>query len=378
MARFGYTALDGSRRMRGSIDAPSATQAKQLLRDQGLLITQLKKRRGSGAPLKGDALVNFTLQLAQLVRSGMPIFESLSALEEQYRGTSHHGVLASLCESIRSGKRLSEALEGFDPLYRALVASGEATGTLDDVLEKLAHLLAKQEKLRKSLITAMIYPSVIATFCVAVVILLLTFAIPSMAPLFEGRQLNPFTRFVLGSSHFLTTAWPIYLPLTVAKVGLGALFLPKFKQLTMRLPPIRKVLVQAALARFCRTLATLQHGGLNMIESLQLARRTMRLPPLERAIERAENRLVMGHALSETLKNEPLLPPLFCRMLAVGEEGGELGPMLERMATLYEEELEKMLSRLAALAQPLILVVMGAIVGLIMLAVLLPLTDMQF
>ena len=381
MPLYSYRYLNASgRRLRGVIDAFSLAEAKEKLRSQGVLVIHLtsESRSRRKQALRGQALVTFTTQLAQLLKAGMPIFESLSALEEQMRDDRSHRIIASLCESIRSGTSLSDALRShptsFDPLYCAMVAAGEASGALDTVLDRLAKLLTRQLRTRKQLVTALIYPGVIATFCTLVIFLLLTFAVPSIESLFEGRTLSPFTAAVLSTSHLLSRGWPIYLPLLL----IGGYFLRRHAQaLAFRLPLFRTLIIQTSLARFCRTLATLQQGGLSMIDSLQLARQVIPNPALAAAIEEAEARVVEGASLAHELQKNPLIPKLVGQMLRVGEESGDLRPMLAQIADLYEGEVERTLTRLTAIAQPAILLVMGGIVGIIMLAVLLPLTDVS-
>jgi general secretion pathway protein F len=390
MATYLYQYLSKSgRKRRGIVDASTEAEAKAKLRAQGLLVTRLALQgRGRGRRhLSGQGLLNFTLQLGQLLRAGIPVYESLSALEEQYRGEKIHPILVQICEEIKSGASLSTALrhhpQSFNELYCSMVAAGESAGALELVLDRLATLLTRQMKLRRQISTALIYPAVIASFCCLVVFLLLTFAIPSIENLFEGRQLGTFTALVLGTSHLLSRTWMIYLP---ALIG-GLFFLrwylrsPKGSaaahRVSLRLPLVRTIVVQAALARFSRTLSTLLSGGLPMIDSLRLASRVITNPTLSDTLSRAETRIVEGSSLSQELQKEPLIPKLVARMVRVGEEAGTLTPMLEQVADLYEGEVEKSVQRLTTLAQPAVLLVMGAIVGVIMLAVLLPLTDVS-
>ncbi len=381
MPLYSYRYLNSSgRRLRGVIDAFSLVEAKSKLLSQGIMVVHLASEARSDRKhsLRGQPLVTFTTQLATLLKAGMPVFESLTALEEQMLGEKCHRIIASLCERIRGGTSLSDALRAhptsFDSLYCAMVAAGEASGALDTVLDRLASLLSKQLHARKQLITALIYPAVIASFCTLVIFLLLTFAIPSIENLFEGRTLSSFTAAVLAVSHFLSRAWPIYIPL----LAIGGFFIRRHAPaLAFRLPLFRTLIIQSSLARFSRTLSTLQQGGLPLIDSLQLARQVIPNPALAAAIKHAEKRVIEGGSLAAELQKNPLIPKLVGRMLRVGEESGDLKPMLTQIADLYEGEVERTLTRLTALAQPAILLVMGGIVGIIMLAVLLPLTDVS-
>ncbi len=210
--------------------------------------------------------------------------------------------------------------------------------------------------------------------------LLLTFVIPSLETLFEDRPVNGFTRAVMLFSHFLTHQWGYYLPLIIGS-GVGVYFAltsPKGKRWVqrtlLRMPVLKTLITQTAIARFSRTMGTLLEGGVSLIQALQIARKTMRHTLFEEVVEEAEGRIVEGSLLSVELKKSPLIPTLVPRMLSIGEEGGSAPAMFQKIADLYESEVDKSLTRLTALAQPVILVFMGGIVGVIMIAVLLPLT----
>ncbi len=372
MPLYAYHHLHNKRKRRGVIDAHSEEEAKAKLHSQGFLITELAlDRKRFGRALSGTALLNFTLQFKQLIEAGLPIFESLKCLEEQAP------IVGGLCEEIREGKSLSYAMGcypgSFDPLYCAMIGAGEASGNLLGVLERLGILLERRLKLRRQLITALTYPAVIAAFCLLVVFILLAFAIPSIENLFEGRQLGTITSCVLFFSHYW---WLYLLLLSGAIVAIIAIFRTS-KELPLKIPLLKTLIIQTEIARFSRTLATLLRGGLNMIDSLRLARQVIKNEQIERLVATAEERIIQGSLLSIELGRSPLIPSLVIQMLRVGEESGEVIPMLDRIADTYEVEVEKTLTRLTTLAQPAILIVMGGIIGIIMLAVILPLTDMS-
>jgi type II secretory pathway component PulF len=396
MVLFSYRYINTKGKKRSSmIDADSLVEAKEKLRAQKIYVLTLfeKKNRNlfsfsrKNKHLAGEYLVTFTLQLSQLLIAGLPLYESLLSLEEQYRNEFFHSLILSLSERIKRGSSLSEAMmqfpESFDELYCAMVAAGESAGALDDSLERLSKLLAKQRKLKKHVVTAMIYPAILFSFSLLVCFLLLIFVIPSLEILFEDRAVNGFTGSVMRFSHFLTRQWPFYLP---AAIGTAAVIIMLFKGKTgkrwlqrriLHTPFLKIFTVQTAMARFSRTMGTLLQGGVSIIKALQIARKVIGNPFLEEIVERAEKKIIEGSCLSNEFKKSPMIPKLIPRMLAIGEEGGNIHFMFHKVADLYEEEVEKTLTRVTALAQPLILVVMGAIVGTIMLAVLLPLTDVN-
>lgn len=390
MALYQYQALDPTGKKRsGFIEAIDEAEAKSKLREQGLMVSQLAPK-ASVAPkqnLRGEVLQTFTVQLSQLVNAGIPLYQSLSAIEEQYRGESYHRIILSLCDQLKAGKSLSEALsnypKSFDKLYCSMITAGESAGALNIVLEKLSLLLTKQNKLRKQIMTAMIYPGVLACFSLLIIALLLGFVVPAIEGIFAGRELNGFTAAVLGFSHIVKDYWMFYVPVLAATLYFtitklrspaGKLWLQKT---LIKLPIAKTLIVQSSVARFCRTMGTLQLGGLTMIESLRLAREVVGNVVIEKEIQEAENKIIEGSSLSHELMQSPTIPKMVSRMLAVGEDSGSTVVMLNKIADVYEEDIEKTLDRLMALSQPVILIFMGSIIALVLLAILLPMTDMS-
>lgn len=390
MALYQYQALDAQgKRKNGFIEAQSDKEAKDKLREMGMMVmnVSIKTRVSRRQNLSGENLLSFTLQLSQLVGAGVPLYESLTAIEQQCRQEPYHRIILSLCEQIKAGSSLSQAMtaypESFNKLYCSMIAAGEAVGALDTVLDKLWHLLSKQMKLKSEAITAMVYPGILAGFSVLIIIMLLGFVVPSIEGIFAERKLNGFTRTVLAVSHFFRDYWWLYLPLLIAMVGYavyqlrtpaGKLWLERN---SLKVPLIRTLVIQTGVARFCRTMGTLQQGGLPFIESLRISREVMRNVVLEEEIKKAEKRIIEGSTLGTELARAKLFPTMVAQMLAVGEESGSSIAMFNRIADMYEQDVEKTLARLMAMSQPVILIVMGAIIGTVLLAILLPLTDVS-
>lgn len=390
MPLFSYQALSPQgKKIKGTLEAENSREAKEKLRDQGLMVSLLTLSNGVGGKhnLRGDALVTFTLQLSQLIRGGIPLFESLMALEDQFRSEAGHRVILSICEQIKRGKSLSAAMAefpgSFDQQYRALIMAGESVGDLSSCLERLTDLLKKQALLKKKLITSAIYPVILMGFSVLILALLVGFVVPSIEGVFEGRELNTLTNFVIGTSHFFRDWWWLVIPLFIGMIaGLCYQFTtPAGKlwrqRICLKIPLIQTLTIQAAISRFSRTMGTLQEGGVPMIESIRIGREVMHNCVLEEEMLRTEKRIIEGTSLSKELSRSKYMPKLVIKMVAVGEETGNMGGMLHRVADFYEAELEKNLDRLMALSQPAILLLMGALIGLILMAVFLPLTDMQ-
>ncbi len=390
MPVYFYQALDGlGKKRKGHIEAHNEREAKEILRDQQVMVTQIKLRAqtSSKQQIKGEHLVALTMQLSQLVNAGIPLYESLIVIEEQYRQEPFHHIILSLCEQIKSGSSLSIAMgsfpNSFDRLYRAMITAGESSGALDTILDKLSLLLNKQIKLKKQITTAMIYPGILASFSFLVIIMLLGFVVPSIEGIFADRELNGFTQFIMNLSHFFRDYWWLYVPFITLSIGFsvfklrspeGKLWLEKN---LIKLPIFSSLIIQAAVARFTRTMGTLQQSGLPMIDSLQISREVMHNVVLEEEIKNAENKIVEGSSLSHELSKSKWIPRLVPRMLAVGEDSGSLFVMMNKIADMYEDEVEKTINRLMALAQPVILIFMGTIIGCVLLAILLPLTDMS-
>ena len=377
------------KKLSGTIDAQSEREARSKLREQGVMVVQLGqlKNSSSRSNLRGDALLAFTMQLSQLVNAGIPLYESLTALEEQVRGESFHQIIQSLCEQVKTGVSLSSAMaaypSSFDKLYCSMVGAGEAAGVLGPVLEKLSQLLVKQTKLKKQIGTAMIYPAILGSFSLLIIGLLLGFVVPSLQGLFSEKQLNGFTQLVFNVSGVFRNYWWIYVPVIGGSVTWCVW---KFRSKAgkawverniLKVPIFKNLVIQTAIARFCRTMSTLLQGGLSMIDSLRVARGVMGNKTLEAEVEKAEHKIIEGSSLSQELGRSKWTPSLVPRMLAVGEESGTLVVMLGKIAEIYEHEIEKTLDRIMALSQPVILIVMGLVIGTVLLAILLPLTDMS-
>jgi general secretion pathway protein F len=387
MALFRYRALTTEgKKIAGVIDADSYALAKERLVKQEVMITHLASFQQSKKEeaLTPAVLLAFTRELAQLLRAGLPLYESLLTIEEKYRRHPSHPLFLGLCDQLKAGSLLSLALKkypkSFDEIYLSLVQTGEETGSIAQIFEQLTDLISKKQRLKKQLLSALTYPAFLGSFCFLVIIALFFFVIPSMQELFEGRHLHPLTSIILGISRFLNQN-SLSLGLCLLSSGaLGFLFLRRNKnqiilKLSLKLPYLKTIVVQSALIRFCRASSLLLTGGVPLIQALSLSRKTMNHSLLEEIIERAEKKIIEGERFSVQLKGSPLIPSLVVRMLSIAEETGKLGPMLGNIADIYDEELEKSLSQMTSLLQPLLLLTLGGIVGLVILSILLPLTD---
>lgn len=390
MPLYNYQALDKKgKKKKGLIEAHDPHEAKQKLREQGVMLTSLVVKIGASGKenLKGEKLQTFTMLLSQLVGAGVPIYESLLALEEQFRDEPFHRVILSLCDRVKGGARLSDAMRqfpgSFGQLYTAMIDAGESAGALAPVLEKLSELLQKSAKLKSEITASLIYPSILALFAFLMIGVLLGFVIPSLEGIFAGRQLNAFTQFVITVSYLFRTYWWIYIPLISLIVG-GVIYWAKtpggklwVQKRLLTTPFIGRLVVETALARFCRTMGTLLKGGMTVVDALKISRFVTNNYYLEEELVKAEQNIVEGSSLSRELSHSSYIPRMVSRMLKVGEEAGAVDEMFYRIADIYETDLEKSLRTILSILQPVILIIMGAVVLTVMLAVLIPMTDMS-
>jgi general secretion pathway protein F len=389
MPLFRYSAVNAAGKyIKGVIDADSLHVAKERLRKQQILITTidlLKNKQQIALP--PPLLLSFTREIAQLLKAGLPLYESLLTIEEKYRRHKAHPLFLDLCDHLKEGASLSTALKRypttFDRIYLSMIQVAEQSGNLTVVFEQLGQLITRQQKLKKQLSSALMYPSFLALFCVVIVCGLLFFVIPSMKELFEGRHLHPMTTLVLSMSNwanahvgFLTTlsSLVISLPFLLLRHPQGRFWIYRF---SLQLPLIKTLLLHSALVRFCRSLAMLTTAGVPLLEALALSRNVVKSPLIETAIQHAEKKVAQGERLSAAFKNALAIPPLVIRMLELAEETGKMGEAFFNLGEIYDEEMERHLSQINTFLQPALLIVLGGVVGLVVLAILLPLTDMN-
>lgn len=389
---FHYQIIDPKGKKKVSvIEAPTIEKAKEYLRQQKIFVTKLSTQKQKSffsslsREISPQRLRLFTTKLAELLKAGLPLYQSLHSLAEQATNQKEHPIIQSLIEQIKEGNSLSEAMKlypkNFPPLYRAMVGAGERVGKLGSSLEKLAVLLTKKERLKKKITTSLLYPFVLALFSSVVICIMLLFVIPSLENLFDKENVNGFTSCVMTISQLFRNQWHILCTICALMTGGVIYFLKqplgrkKIEEFVLWLPFIKGMIVKVAVARFTRTLASLLEGGVPMIDALKIAKEVIGYSILEAEIVKTEQKIIEGNLLSQELKNIWWMPSLVSQMVAIGEEGGTLFHMLDHLAQMYEEEVERTLTRVAELSQPFILLIMGGIVGLIMLAVLIPLTD---
>lgn len=389
MAAFEYSALDLQGRTRnGTVAAATLREARALLEGRQLLPLRLEpamqqERPGLGGRFGAKDLSLLTRQLSTLVASA-PLEEALRTIGSQSDRRGVRRVVMATHAQVLEGFRLADAMarqgKAFPPLYRAMVAAGESSGALPQILERLAGLLERQQQVRARLIGTLAYPAALALTAVAVVVGLMRFVVPKVVEQFDsmGRELPWLTRAVIFVSDFVNHwGWAVLLALVVAGAAFVHLlrrddFRLRFDRWLLRLPLLGRLLRDLHAARMARTLAIMLDSGLPLIEGLAITARTVGNRVLREATEAMVASIDEGGSLSAAMKRAGVFPPTLLYMAGSGENSGRLAPMLDRAADYLEREIDTFASATLSLLEPAIIVVLGGVVAMIVLSILLP------
>lgn len=390
MPLFQYRAITPEgRSIKGTIDADSLIQAKERLRQEKVLVTSLQAIGAKRQPiaLNKTQLLGFTRELTQLLKAGLPLYESLCTIEEKQRRSKNHPLFIDLCDQLKGGAIFSSILarypQTFDEVYLSMVRSAEHSGALSEAFDQLTLLISKQLKLKKQLTASLAYPAFLGGFCLLVIFGLFFFVIPSMEQLFEGRKLHPLTALIVSISHWLKQeglvlgAFSLLAIISTIVLSKTEVFRRWSSQFLLSLPFLKNVILHAALVRFFRSMYMLLSGGVPLLEALHFAQKTVQNGWLEAQIVYMQKQMVEGKKLSTLWGSSSFIPPLVIRMCAIGEETGNMDFAMRNLAEIYEEELDKELLQITTFLQPAILLFLGAVVGLVVLSILLPLTDVS-
>jgi general secretion pathway protein F len=395
LTAYRFEAVDVQGRLRqGLLDAESARAVRDRLRADGLVPTAIEPAPERSGPLQrarvsAPALALLTRQLATLVQSGMPLDAALAALAEQADDASVATLVAALRTHVQAGESLPAALgrypRTFTPLYRGLIAAGTETGRLPDVLARLADYLDARLALRQKFTVALIYPALVTIVALGVIAVLLTYVVPQVVSVYQqSRQTLPLLTqgLIAVSAFFRATAW---LWLALATAAVAALWIALKRERSrerihaawLAVPGVGRLAASLDTARYASTLAILVGSGAPLLRSLDAATDVVRMIPLARAARAAAALVREGVSLSRALKEQRRFPPVLIHLIANGEQSGALAPMLERAAGELERDAERRLAWIAALIQPTLIVMMGAIVLVLVLAVMLPIVTMN-
>jgi len=381
MSQFAYVAVDklGTKR-KGALEANTLLEAKERIRSQGWTLLEISLKGFRGKKLSRDELLPFTLQMGELLAAGLPLYEALQSMKQERGASKSLPIIETLLDEIKKGNALSQAMgkfpETFDARYRSLIASGEAVGSLDKVFFRIKTLIEKELKIKQELVSALTYPIILTFFSIIVVSVLLLFVVPSVEDMFQGRSPTGITAFVFGASH-LVRDYPFALLFSFSAIA-GAAFIWRkhLKPLLFSTPLVGTLLTRGALGRFCRALGTLLEGGLPLTEALDLSAAVLNHPKLEEVVNKSKGKILEGQRLSYEWRRSGLFPSLILQLVAMGEETGNLGGAFIKGADLLDTEVEKRSQQLLSMLQPVILILLGGVIGLVMISILLPMSEM--
>ena len=399
---FSFRAMDATgAATSGELEAESKSQVAEALRQRGLIVLDVTEKASSvniedffkrWQKVDMRELAVFSRQFATLVASGMPMLRTLKTLEEQTKDEMIEQAVAGLRADVEAGSSLEQAMERhpkvFDRLFRAMVRSGEQSGRLDEALDRVAYQVEKQDALRRQVKSALMYPAVVFTFAVVVLVAIVMFVIPVFANIFkelaeehpeEGGGLPAPTQLCVDVSNALTSYWFIILP--AIAISFFVFFRWKktergrdaWERFILRLPfKIGDVIQKVALARWSRTFAGSVSAGVPMLQAIKLTGQTAGNVVIEKSMEDVYESVKRGGSLAGPIEGNAIFPPMVGHMVAVGEETGQLETMLAKIADFYEAEVDAKVKALTALLEPVMIVFVGGMVGFIVISMYLP------
>jgi type IV pilus assembly protein PilC len=396
MSSYAFKAVDlAGVPVRGEIDADDKQTVTAQLRSKGLIVVDIEEQAPANAgdilarfrKVKADDLVVGTRQLSTMVSSGMSLLRALYVIEEQTENDKLRETWAEVRRDVEAGLSFSDALskhpDVFNELYVAMVAAGESGGILESTLKRVADQLEKDAALRRMIKAAMVYPSLIVSFAFIVLIALVAFLVPVFEKIFKdfGGSLPAITKFTVLLSHLITRQWYILIAVAVGVVWAFRTWKSsdrgrtQWDKLKLKFPvKIGDIVQKVALARFSRTFSGLIAAGVPMLESIEITGKTSGNRVVEHAMEEVRASVKKGGSLAAPMREVPeAFPAMVVQMIAVGEETGALETMLTKVAEFYEEQVEAAIKALTSILEPLMIILVGAIVGFIVIAMYLPL-----
>lgn len=401
MAAFEYAALDGSgRQKRGVLEADSLRQTRQLLRDQGLVPLSVepaseRKARGQGGGFSLRRRISpldrvlLTRQLSTLIAASLPVEEALQAVAQQTEKQNVRALVMGIRSRVLEGHSLASSLaqypSSFNHMYRSTVAAGEQSGHLDAVLENLADYQERQFESRRDVEMAMLYPVVLTLLAFGIVGALMVYVVPEMVGVIEnmGQELPLSTRVLIGISDWTRQYWWLLLLVIAAGVVAGRWLLAQpavrlaWDRRVLSLPLLGRITRSSNAARYASTLSILTSSGVPLVEAMNIAGEVVTNRWLQRRLADATQRVSEGSSLRVALEGAGYFPPMLLHMVASGESSGELDTMLAKVAHYQQSEVERIVTTLVRLFEPLMLLVMGGLVMFIVMAVMLPILSMN-
>lgn len=400
MGAFEFVALDKSgKESRGLLEGDTAKHVRQTLRERDLLpvkVTEVAKkearrqtsfsfRRG----LSASELAVITRQLATLSQAGLPLEEALLAVGQQNDQPRAKSILLGVRSKVMEGHTLADGLadfpQAFPELFRATVAAGEQSGHLDVVLERLAEFTESRQVLQQQVRNALIYPIALVVTAIAIISFMLAYVVPKVVYIFENynQELPILTRIMIASSDFIRDYWALLIVgIVLVVVGIRQLLKQegprrKFHRFLLRVPIVSKLTRGINTARFTQTLSILSGSGVPILEALRIGSQVIVNIPMREAVDEASLRVREGAMISKSLATSKLFPPLMTHLISSGEASGKLDEMLARAATNQEREVDGLIATLLGILQPLLVIVMAGVVLVIVLAILLPIFEIN-
>jgi len=381
----------------GTTEAADQAQAARALRDQGLVPSQVqiaaakavRRRAARRGRIKLDDMVVFSRQLAVMIRAGLPLIEILNILTEQLEKRSFQNVIGQVQRDVEAGASFTEALQRhpgvFNQFFISMIRAGEAAGMLDTILEQVASYLEKAASLQRKIRTAVTYPAFVSAFACIVLTGLMIFVVPKFEDIFKGLnnlQLPLLTRIVIGISRFMMSSWYIILGVLIAavvglrmwgKTNTGRHVIDAFK---LKVPIFGPLFLKAGVARLTRTLGVLIRAGVNILSALDIVARTSGNVLIEDAVYKTKTSIQSGESIAAPLEASGIFPVMVTRMIGVGERTGNLESMLQKIADFYEDQVDATVGALTSLIEPLLIIILGVVVGCIVISMFLPLFKM--
>jgi general secretion pathway protein F len=406
MPVYAYKAMDEKgRTVNGIVDADTIKGAKAKLRRDNKFPTEIteaadqQRVRGKGlameinfsrlkSKVKLQDLAIMTRQLATLVGAGIPVVESLTALSKQVESEALKRSISHVREKVNEGSSLAGALREhpkvFNDLYVNMVDSGEQSGTLDIVLERLADFIEDQLAMSQKIRAALTYPAFMGVVLFGIIMYMVTVVIPKVSTIFDGmdKALPALTLALLSFSSFISSYWWLLILL----VGVGVYFFKRWKStpkghhkwdgLLLQMPYVGALIRKVAVSRFSRTLGTMLASGVPIITAMDIVKNVVQNEVIKEAVESGKENIREGESIAKPLERSGVFPPMVIHMIEVGEKTGELENMLNRVSIAYDNEVEATINGLTALLEPIMILVMGGVVGFAVLSILLPIMDM--
>ncbi len=401
MAKFSYHAItDAGRTTSGEIEADSVEKAGSLLAAQGYIPTKLRVKRSAGSsaqlrsvldflsPVKTPELILFTKQFNTLIRAGVPMLSLLKVLEEQTEHPGLRRILDTIHEDIKEGASLYEAFRRhpkvFTTLYCDMLRAGEASDSLNEVLDRLIYIIEHEYKVKSDIKSAMMYPIIVVGFLFVAFMVLLTAVIPRFVGVFKGAGLKlPLpTQICLLMHEFLISYW--YIAICILVVGIGALYFYlktdqgkyTFYAAVMKLPLVGPLFKKSAISRFASIFAILQSSGVDILQTMDILSDTLGNAAISRELEGIKDRLAEGRGIADPLRSTKFFTPMLINMVAIGEESGSLEDLLQDVASHYDTEVEYAMKKLSDAIGPILTIGLAAVVGFFALAIFLPMWDL--